>query len=171
MANLVRSAKSANDWTSADLQAYNIRISTVDTEEFFGVAHLPAPTVDPIVLNNVDAFIGLGSQLSLVIRRFFQYLRKVVTPPTAPYDYAAAHEEAPYIVDFSFHILRDLLRLDGFDRRVVRSYIQRFIVSGKLVKAKFDVALLDSKATGSFLLILEDNVSFPSALTITTQHL
>jgi hypothetical protein len=166
MANLIRSAKSGNDWTFADLQAYNIRILTIDTEEFFGVPHLPAPTVDPIILNNIEA--PVSSHLSPDICTFFHLLRKV-TPPMPKYDCdPAAHEEPPYIVNFSFHILHDLLRFSLPDRWVTRHYALRFIVGGKLVEAKLDIALLDSKKC--ILLILEDNVSLPP-LTIATHHL
>ncbi|KAH9034554.1 hypothetical protein EDB84DRAFT_1257865, partial [Lactarius hengduanensis] len=55
MTNLICSAKSGSNWTSGDLCAYNIQISTVDTQEFFGVPHLPAPTVNPINLNHINA--------------------------------------------------------------------------------------------------------------------
>jgi hypothetical protein len=82
MANLIRSAKSSKDWTFADLQAYNIRISTVDTEEFFGVPHLPAPTVDPIVLNNIEA--PVDSNLSPGVRDFFLAFCAMLPPRPRP---------------------------------------------------------------------------------------
>ncbi|KDR68397.1 hypothetical protein GALMADRAFT_257062 [Galerina marginata CBS 339.88] len=43
MANLIRSAKSGNDWTARELAAYNITIVSQTKNEFFGTNELPAP--------------------------------------------------------------------------------------------------------------------------------
>jgi hypothetical protein len=37
MTNLIRSAKSGNDWTLNDLESYNITLSQVDVVPFFGL--------------------------------------------------------------------------------------------------------------------------------------
>ncbi|KAF8122836.1 hypothetical protein EV363DRAFT_1273726, partial [Boletus edulis] len=49
MANLVRSAKSGNDWTQSDLRAYNIKVVYQDAATFFG-GPLPQPTTQPKIL-------------------------------------------------------------------------------------------------------------------------
>ncbi|KAF8969914.1 hypothetical protein BDZ97DRAFT_1596519, partial [Flammula alnicola] len=54
MANIIRSAKSGSDWTMNELLAYNIHVVDEDVATFFGHPNLPAPTVDPIILNNSD---------------------------------------------------------------------------------------------------------------------
>jgi hypothetical protein len=63
---------------SLDLDAYNIRVNTVNTQEFFGVPHLPAPTstIDPIILNHVNAPIGI--HLPRDVPLFFRLLYDVI---------------------------------------------------------------------------------------------
>lgn len=54
MAGLVRSAKSGNEWSNADLRAYNITIETQDFGTFFGQ---PVPVLQPselLALQNAD---------------------------------------------------------------------------------------------------------------------
>ena len=45
MANISRTAKSGNDWSAADLSAYNITVEYQDAATFFGVDPLPQPAV------------------------------------------------------------------------------------------------------------------------------
>jgi len=44
MANIIRSARSGNDWTLNELDSYNISINQVDTLPFFGMQELPKPS-------------------------------------------------------------------------------------------------------------------------------
>ncbi|KAH9969998.1 hypothetical protein BGW80DRAFT_1117132, partial [Lactifluus volemus] len=55
MANLIRSAKSGNDWTLNDLESYNITLNKVKPLPFFGLQELPPPSVDEELLNISDA--------------------------------------------------------------------------------------------------------------------
>ncbi|KZP31648.1 hypothetical protein FIBSPDRAFT_775593 [Athelia psychrophila] len=55
MANLLRSAKSGNDWTVNELVAYNITVQLQDVTTFFGVNPLAQPTVAQEVLTKLDA--------------------------------------------------------------------------------------------------------------------
>ncbi|KAH8982020.1 hypothetical protein EDB92DRAFT_1895630 [Lactarius akahatsu] len=51
MAELIRNAKSASDWTQNELAAYNITVEYQDATTFFGTHTLPQPvTVNPVVL-------------------------------------------------------------------------------------------------------------------------
>jgi hypothetical protein len=59
MANSQRPAHMGRNWTFNELNAYNIRITTVDTNTFFGISELPAPVVSPIILNQANAPAGL----------------------------------------------------------------------------------------------------------------
>jgi NADH dehydrogenase (ubiquinone) flavoprotein 1 len=45
MANIIRSAKSGNDWSGNELVALNIPIESVDAAIFFGRADLPPLSV------------------------------------------------------------------------------------------------------------------------------
>jgi hypothetical protein len=55
MANLIRSAKSSNDWTLYDLDSFNIRLVYQEALEFFGVQVFPDPAIDPELLDNLEA--------------------------------------------------------------------------------------------------------------------
>ena len=46
MAQLIRSAKSASDWTANELSSYNITITYQDVITFFGVPNPPHPIVN-----------------------------------------------------------------------------------------------------------------------------
>src|SRR5882762_354527 len=51
MTELIRSAKSSNNWTSNELKAYNIVVEFQDAATFFGMPNLPQPTtVNPAIL-------------------------------------------------------------------------------------------------------------------------
>ena len=53
MANISRTAKSGNDWSEADLCAYNIVVKYQDASTFFGVDPLPQPAVSGELLNHL----------------------------------------------------------------------------------------------------------------------
>ncbi|TFY65647.1 hypothetical protein EVG20_g5438 [Dentipellis fragilis] len=55
MAHLPRRAKSANDWTETDLEAYNIHLRAEDAATFFGTTELPQSPIGQEVLDVEDA--------------------------------------------------------------------------------------------------------------------
>ncbi|EGO00345.1 hypothetical protein SERLA73DRAFT_180896 [Serpula lacrymans var. lacrymans S7.3] len=55
MANLIRSAKSGNDWTLNGMYSYHISLNQLDALPFYGLQELPQPLVDPELLTNADA--------------------------------------------------------------------------------------------------------------------
>ena len=65
---------SRKKWTVNELDAFNIRINTVDTKAFFGFSDLPAPAISPgsIILNHDNPPDGL--ELSNDDHRFFAFL-------------------------------------------------------------------------------------------------
>jgi len=71
MANLIRSAKSGNDWTTNDLLAYNIRVSSQTPDKFYGQ---PLPTVaslsslDPNLLSGTLGTQGLSDETYRLLR-------------------------------------------------------------------------------------------------------
>ncbi|KAG9221981.1 hypothetical protein CCMSSC00406_0009189 [Pleurotus cornucopiae] len=52
--NMIRSAKSGNEWTMNELNAYNIQITFQDAATFFGVVPLPPPAVSQDFLTALD---------------------------------------------------------------------------------------------------------------------
>lgn len=55
MANLIRSAKSGNDWTRNELAAYNISIASQNVTTFFELPTLPEPHVPADMLQKLEA--------------------------------------------------------------------------------------------------------------------
>ncbi|KAF8976005.1 hypothetical protein BDQ17DRAFT_1385091 [Cyathus striatus] len=54
MANNIRSAKSASDWTNSDLDSYHITLNEKHALTFFGIQTLLQPSVHQEILNNTD---------------------------------------------------------------------------------------------------------------------
>jgi hypothetical protein len=100
MADLLRSAKLASEWTQNEIHAFNIEIQTVDVPTFFNITELPAAAVSDVILNNVRPPAG---ELSKWDRQFFSYLRE------------AESSEKSALDDFAVFIL-SLLRYDRFIR-------------------------------------------------------
>lgn len=59
MAEISRSAKSGDAWTSNDLAAYNIQLVYQDTQTFFGEGPLPAPPVHEEVLTAITPDVAV----------------------------------------------------------------------------------------------------------------
>ena len=89
------------NWTINELDTYKIRIKTADTQAFFGISNLPAPTVDPVILENVNVPLDHDVELSKDIRTFFAYLHDTTQK-----------KQPSFVDDFTHHLLGDVLRLD-----------------------------------------------------------
>ena len=145
MANLLRFAKSGNDWTANELLAYNIEVQhATSTTAFFNTVDLPETSVSETILNNLQEPAG---PLSKIERKFFQLMEDV--------EYLGT--EAATVNDFAVFLL-SLLDYDHDDRRLHTDKEMTFYMAGQHVGAKADVALLD---TERFLLLIleEDKVS------------
>jgi hypothetical protein len=146
MATPQRPAKPGKSWTFHELDAYKIRINTVDTKAFFGISDLPEPAVDPVILQNVDVPHDL--ELPYDLRLFFVYLHD------------STDKSQPACVDtFTCHLLSRVLRLDQ-PRGLTRARATfSFIMSGRRVSAKADVSL--RRGDYQTILVQRDRVSFP----------
>jgi hypothetical protein len=130
-----------------ELFAYNISVVDEDVATFFGSTDLPQSTLDPIILNNIDAPPGLSSKST---RLFFRYLTATMTrfPP------GAATESA--VNDFAAFLL-SLLDSDEPDRVVHHRLEIGFIMCGTRVNSKPDICVMDEQ---DFLLLVQvDKVS------------
>ncbi|KAK0457755.1 uncharacterized protein EV420DRAFT_476448 [Desarmillaria tabescens] len=118
MANIIRSAKSSNDWTSNDLVAYNIAVHRQSADAFFGYTPNTIPDgIDPAFLT---ATVPPHENLSDHTYRLLQYLH-IAT-------HASSNQESA-INDFA----KELLHLLGFEERgtVLRSrYSIPFMICG-----------------------------------------
>ena len=93
MANLVRSAKSGNDWTENDLEAYNIQLQFKDAATFFGDSILPLPEIDEEILTTLEANDMLHDSNAELINLL---------------DLAMGFSEEPAVNDFAVELLRRL---------------------------------------------------------------
>ncbi|TEB26191.1 hypothetical protein FA13DRAFT_1610377, partial [Coprinellus micaceus] len=146
MAQLLRSAKSGNDWSDNELFAFNISIQDVDVATFFGVPgpQLPPTTVSPVILNNTHR-PPPPAVISKEDRPFFRYLERANT-----------HEAA--VNDFAGHILR-MLDFDDSDRSIATRRELSFTMCGSRVWAKADIVGLDSDA--EYSLVVQDGSRTP----------
>lgn len=81
MANIIRSAKSSNDWDDNELIAYNITITTVPSQQFFPqgtVVPLAAAGLDP-ALATADPDLPSNADVSNSTYGFLRYLHLATT--------------------------------------------------------------------------------------------
>ncbi|KAL0952234.1 hypothetical protein HGRIS_006524 [Hohenbuehelia grisea] len=145
MANYIRSAKSASDWTKNELLAFNISIKPVEAATFFGVEELPAPSVSDRVLDRVLHDEGPG--LTKEERKFFQYLRV-----------ASSDSEESAVDDFAKSLL-GMLDYDSGNRLIRSRKEMSFYMGGQKVDAKADITLMSNNY---HLLVVQENKRFGS---------
>lgn len=148
MANVNRSAKSGNDWTSNELIAYNIAIRPQSSETFFGYKPNTIPdAVDPAFLT---ASVPPQDNLSDGTYRLLQYL-----------DLATHVNSGQAIHDFA----KELLRLLGFEERgtLLRSrYAIPFTICGDDRRsAQTDLCLV--QGTTTILLVIQEDQTVVTA--------
>jgi hypothetical protein len=142
MANITRSAKSGDEWTSNELKAYNIIFTFQDAQTFFDEIPLPAPSVSEDILSALtaddavdDASYGLLAQLDLAM--------------------IASPAEEGAVVDSAVELLRSL----GYVKRprVIRTCMGlRFRVCEERKWAKSDICIIDRDVNDIILLVQED---------------
>jgi hypothetical protein len=145
MANLIRSAKSGSDWTTNDLMAYNIRVSSRSPDNFYDQ---PLPTVESLSSLDPNLLSGtLGTQgLSDETYRLLQYVDLASR--------ANSGQESA-IDDFAREILRTL----GYEKRglLLRSrYAIPLMISGDPKRsAQTDLCLVQGSST--ILLVVQED--------------
>jgi hypothetical protein len=141
MADLVRSAKSASDWTRAELDAYNIGVVSQDASAFFGVHSLPHPTVDQELLQIQDAEHMVKDENAGLIN-----LLDLAMHPSA---------EESAVDDF----VVELFKILGYAKRhrVARTRKDiSLLICGERRHAKTDVCIVDRSQDDIIMLVQED---------------
>jgi hypothetical protein len=146
MANLIRSAKSCSDWTTNELLAYNIRVSTQTSYGFYGQ---PVPTVASLSCDRYLLSGTLETQgLSDETYRLLQYIDLASR--------ANSGQESA-IDDFA----REILRALGYEKRglILRSrYATPLLVGGDLIRpAQAGVCLIQDSST--ILLVVQGDTN------------
>ncbi|KAF5353350.1 hypothetical protein D9756_007804 [Leucocoprinus leucothites] len=139
--NLIRSAKSGNDWTRNELAAYRIEIHREDPLIFFGVQALPQPQVDPELLTSLDATQAASDSNAELLH----LLDMAMTPRSG--DSA--------VNDFVAGLFRAL----GYAKRNRVARTQRALslfIYGEFGQAQTDVCIIDRDRNDILLLVQED---------------
>ncbi|KZP01242.1 hypothetical protein CALVIDRAFT_128084 [Calocera viscosa TUFC12733] len=144
MPTLLRSAKSASEWTEYDLRAFNIEVKNVDACAFFGV-HF-----DSITLDDLDEGIFHGNARDDIQRsdQATQYLRYL------DWAFNAALGQESAIRDFAQEMLK-LCRYNERDVLLRSQYTIPFTICGEQTTTQTDVTLVHFN--GIILLITEED--------------
>jgi len=149
MANLIRFAKSGNDWTENDLEAYNIRLQFEDAATFFGDSIiLPLPEIDEEILTTLEADDMLHDSNAELINLL---------------DLAMRFSEEPAVNDFAIELFKRL----GYVKRNRVARTQKdisFFNSGEWRYTKADICLLDLLQDDILLVVQEDKRSLSEDL-------
>jgi hypothetical protein len=147
MANLIRSAKSGSDWTTNELDAYHITFVNQTTEEFFGVADLPALNNPSIVgfLNTENRIDAQDAQT----KKLLHYLDLALTPK----------EGQESAVDTFARVLLEKLGYDEGERIILTRHALPLVICGTRSQAQTDLCVMDDR---DILLLLQEDKSLSS---------
>ncbi|KAH9005166.1 hypothetical protein EDB86DRAFT_2825476 [Lactarius hatsudake] len=141
MAELIRNAKSARDWTRNELAAYNIAVEYQDAATFFGTHDLPQPaTVNPAVLTDTDPDDAADDDVYELLRT----MDLAMSP-------APAEESA--VDDFVVLLLR-ALRYNTRGRVLRTRKDIPLVICGENRYAKTDVCIVDQN---EILLVVQED--------------
>ncbi|KAK2465134.1 hypothetical protein APHAL10511_002826 [Amanita phalloides] len=138
MANLIRLAKSGDEWGPIELEAYDIRITFQDAQAFFDLPSLPAPSVHPDILNAPTPDDAAGDES-------YRLLEAAMMPTRS--------EES--VNDFSVALLI-LLGYIGRPRIIRTRKELRFFTCGESKCAKPDICIVNCEENDIILLVQED---------------
>lgn len=145
MANLIRSSKSGSKWTTHDLEAYNIRVSSQSPANFYGQPLPPVESLsslDPNLLSGTLHTQGVSEETYRVLEYLDLAARRNSSQESAIDDVA-----------------KEILRALGYENHglVLRSrYDLPLVVSGvRNRSAKTNVCLIHSSSTT--LLVIQEN--------------
>ncbi|KAI6103501.1 hypothetical protein F5141DRAFT_1007666 [Pisolithus sp. B1] len=140
MAQMLRTAKSGNDWTINELNAYDIKVIYEDAATFFETPHLPAPTINPNVITTLECNDAPDDDTHRIIRTLD--LAMSIKP---------AQESA--VDDFAMILLRAL----GYEPRGRTLRTRRdlpLVICGENRQAKADVVLINED---EIILLVQEN--------------
>jgi hypothetical protein len=139
---MIRSAKSGNEWTDNELEAYNIEIIFQDASAFFGETPLPPPTVSQEVLTALTADDAVDDTVYNLLTQLDLAMMPSEPEESAVDDFAVA----------LFHSLGYLHR-----PRAVRTRKElRFNICGENKYAKPAVCIIDRNTSDIILIVQED---------------
>jgi len=147
MANITRSAKSGNQWSTNELLAYNITIQTQSVVDFFGREPRPIDLdLDPNLFSSVTTTTSIPTGISMSTRRFFDHLITISRPDA----------EDSFFNDFESSVLD----VTAFERPIGTLLIPRYslplTICGKdNRKANPDICLTSCQLEPMILLLVQ----------------
>lgn len=147
MANIIRTAKSAHDWTKNELRAYHIVVQAENHLTFFGVEALPEARVDPELLTCTTASQAINQSTAELLHLLFMASRP--QPGESVHDFAA-----------------QLFRAIGYasrDRVIRTRQPLTLFICGERRSAQTDACIIDTSQYDILLLVQEDNRLDPSS--------
>ncbi|KAJ7484046.1 hypothetical protein B0H11DRAFT_1196636 [Mycena galericulata] len=146
MANIIRSAKSGNDWTENELAAYNICVVEQSLVDFFGIETLPS------VPASLDAFITTKDRTDATDNDTYKLLRHL----DLAYMPKVGQEAA--VALFAKKLLDKLRYAEGRRIIMIRQALPLFIC-GANCSTQTDVCILDS--SNDILLLVQEDKRLP----------
>ncbi|CAA7262426.1 unnamed protein product [Cyclocybe aegerita] len=147
----IRSPNSRAEWTDADLEACNIKLTFPwDAQTFFGETALPAPSVGPEFLTALTADDALTDSAYTLLAQL-----DLAMMPTPPLSEPEEYSDDSAIVDFAvalFHSLGYIHR----PRAIRTRKALRLLVSGEWKYARPDVCIVDRDTNDVVLAVKED---------------
>ncbi|KAF7426451.1 hypothetical protein PC9H_008820 [Pleurotus ostreatus] len=134
--NMIRSAKSGNEWTMNELNAYNIQITFQDAATFFGVVPLPPPAVSQDFLTALDTDDAVDERVYNLLTQL-----DLAMLPSEP----------------------DESTVDNFAILLFHSLELHLLVCGETKYAKPDICIIDRSANDIILLIQGDKRFYSGA--------
>jgi hypothetical protein len=146
MANLVRSAKSGSEWTTNDLLAYNITVSSQPPEIFYGQPLPPTENLnklDPYLISSTLGTRGLSDETLRILRYLDLASRVDLGQESAVHDFT-----------------REILRVLGYEKHALllsRYAVPLLISCDPYQSAQTGICL--TQGSSSILLVVQPTVS------------
>ncbi|KAK7688336.1 hypothetical protein QCA50_008708 [Cerrena zonata] len=147
MSHIPRVSKPVHEWTSEDLEAYNIKLEYQDSSRFFELKpneQLPeAQVLEPELLTVRDAWSSTKDDT-------YTFLRLLKNANM----YTVAEETA--VVDFTFTLMRMIGYTSKLYKRIVRTRKRiQILIAGELKDSVIDLCLIDEN--GNMLLVIQED--------------
>lgn len=140
MAQLLRTSKSARDWTANELYAYNITVVPQNKEAFFDTTDFTEPSLPGFMVAETRQ-----DARDKRTRQLLHYLELAMDPKSG-------HETA--VVNFAAELLKSL-KYDDEDSIVFTQRTIPFLTCGKNSVAQIDVCVIDED--GMIMLLLQED--------------
>ena len=131
MANLIRYAKSGNDWTQNELDCFNIVVAEQSKQEFFGTHNLPVPNYPSLA-----GFLSIEDRANVAdpdTKTLLHYLDLALDPHVG---------QETAVVNFAVKLL-EKLGYDEGDRIILINHALPLLICGVTRVAQTDICILD----------------------------